>query len=498
MASLAEIQALVEQIKSDLPALVNRSKIAPKQVVIVNGLSDMSERLGLIQAGEFRTGNGNEPGFSFSGVRIGYPAFAYDGDVWHFAGVNDDVLQVGINALDGKLYFGAGTGILNSGGIELQASGLLVNSNGYKFVDADNPDNIMGGVYAIVRHDAINDLYVELRAQPEDGTLTTVTASIDSVSGGDAYSRLTADSGGYGGNASMLILLQNAAERKLYTTDVLDVDFGSADLNVDGTVTFNSTLYVDNTVTFGFALNVAGNVEFDGGTFNFNPSLASKNFVVYGIGDGVDNDPALWVDAANNRAAMGTDHYFGVGTGSSVLLNERGLDIDLIMDDAANNPILWINAGLSSVGIGGDGESGYKLKVTGDAKVTGTLTATTFSGAVSGPNLTAYTPTQSAGSGSSTFILYRAGYIDMGHFYYVTFTVGVSAVGTGAGAWRVTLPFTAANYDAVLAGREVLSTGKHVQGVVNVGQNFVDLIYYDNSSILATGVAIMVTGVIPK
>src|SRR5690349_24923675 len=99
MASLAEIQALVQHIHDDLPLLINRSQIAPKQVVIVNGLSDMSERLGLIQAGEFRSGNGAEPGFNFSGVRIGYPAFAYDNDTWHFAGVNNDVLQVGINAL---------------------------------------------------------------------------------------------------------------------------------------------------------------------------------------------------------------------------------------------------------------------------------------------------------------------------------------------------------------------------------------------------------------
>ena len=114
MPSIGQIQALVEQIKNDLPLLIQRSQVTPNQIVVGGGLSDISERLGLLQAGEFRTGNGNEPGFGFSGVRIGYPAFVYESETWNFVGVNDDVLQVGISAEDGKMYFGAGTGILDA------------------------------------------------------------------------------------------------------------------------------------------------------------------------------------------------------------------------------------------------------------------------------------------------------------------------------------------------------------------------------------------------
>ncbi len=117
MASLAEIQSLLEQIKADLPALINRSQIAPRQVVIVNGLSDISERLGLVQAGEFRSGNSKEPGYGFSGVRIGYPAFAYGGDTWNIVGINNDSLQVGIRSSDGKLFAGGGDVILDNLGI---------------------------------------------------------------------------------------------------------------------------------------------------------------------------------------------------------------------------------------------------------------------------------------------------------------------------------------------------------------------------------------------
>lgn len=117
MASLAEIQAIVQRIHEDLPALINRSKIAPKQIMIVNGLSDVSERMGLIQAGEFRSGNGLEPGLGFSGVRIGYPAFSYNGELWNIVGIDSDDLQVGIRASDGKLVFGGGDGFLDEWGL---------------------------------------------------------------------------------------------------------------------------------------------------------------------------------------------------------------------------------------------------------------------------------------------------------------------------------------------------------------------------------------------
>ena len=368
MASLAEIQALVEQIKNDLPLLINRSQIAPKQIVIVNGLSDMSERLGLLQAGEFRSGNGKEPGFLFSGVRIGYPAFAYAGDTYNFVGVQNDVLQVGISADDGKLYFGAGTGVLNSSGIELQASGLLINSNGYKFVDAANTDNIMGGVYAIVRHSPNNDLYVELRAQPEDGSLATVYASVDSVASTTSIARLTTDSGANAGVASEFNLLQDGTNGRIYFTNVSAFDAQAA--------------------------------------FVFNETGANINQRMEG-----DTNPNLfYLDAGNDRIGIGTSTpasllFVGSGTTPSAL---AGLNVNLngntyisasngtktiIMgaDDSSSNVILgaFSNHGLDfrtnnaavmtidtsgQVAIGGASESGFKLKVIGNEKITGDLT----------------------------------------------------------------------------------------------------------------------------
>ena len=117
MASLAEIQSLIEQIKNDLPFLIQRSQIAPVQIVIAEGLSDISKRLGLIQAGEFRSGNGKEPGLGFSGVRIGYPPFLYSSELWNIAGIENDILQAGMRASDGKIVAGGGNVTIGASGI---------------------------------------------------------------------------------------------------------------------------------------------------------------------------------------------------------------------------------------------------------------------------------------------------------------------------------------------------------------------------------------------
>ena len=45
VASLAEIQQLVQQIKDELPTLILRSQIQPQQIAVGEGLSDISRRL---------------------------------------------------------------------------------------------------------------------------------------------------------------------------------------------------------------------------------------------------------------------------------------------------------------------------------------------------------------------------------------------------------------------------------------------------------------------
>lgn len=114
---LIEIQALKETIDE----IISRP-VSGQHVHTVGGLSEISKNLGLMTAGEFRTGNGIEPGKGFSGVRMAYPAMSYEADNWNIAGVSNDVLEFGLNANDGKAYFGAGVDVLDSDGLHISTS----------------------------------------------------------------------------------------------------------------------------------------------------------------------------------------------------------------------------------------------------------------------------------------------------------------------------------------------------------------------------------------
>jgi hypothetical protein len=115
----------------------------------VRNLEDLSNDAGLLEAGEFRSGNGAEPGSGFTGLRMGYPGFTYGADTWHIAGVNDDDLQVGISATDGKFYAAGGDVIIDDGGISLGN----FNSSILKFEDTDG--NFTPRIYSSAITDAL-------------------------------------------------------------------------------------------------------------------------------------------------------------------------------------------------------------------------------------------------------------------------------------------------------------------------------------------------------
>lgn len=118
MSDYSQILDKLDELQNTL----NTLKVTAQQVAIQEGLSDISERMGLIQSGEFRTGNSKEPGGGFSGVRMGYPPFSYSSDLWNLVGIANDVLQFGLNAANGKAYFGGGTNIIDQYGLHVYDS----------------------------------------------------------------------------------------------------------------------------------------------------------------------------------------------------------------------------------------------------------------------------------------------------------------------------------------------------------------------------------------
>ena len=139
-ASYATLLQRVEKLQAEVEQLKRRR--APLRT-----LEDLTSALGLMEAGEFRSGNGLEPGEGFSGGRFGYPGFTYDGIEFFLAGVENDAAQVGLSLADGTLYFGGGAGRLNAGGLVIKSADSLGDANKIRFLTADG-SSVLAEIYS--------------------------------------------------------------------------------------------------------------------------------------------------------------------------------------------------------------------------------------------------------------------------------------------------------------------------------------------------------------
>ena len=86
----------------------------------VSELSAITADMGVLNAGRIVLGSGNI-GVDFTGVVIDADGLVYDAETWNFVGLNNDVLQLGIRALDGSMIAGAGDVRIDRDGITLEA-----------------------------------------------------------------------------------------------------------------------------------------------------------------------------------------------------------------------------------------------------------------------------------------------------------------------------------------------------------------------------------------
>lgn len=96
-----------------------------------NTLSEIVPDMGLVNAGEFRSGDG-EPGDSFSGTRLGFPGFTYLDEEWVFVSVVEDVLDFGVKSGGGGGYFARGAAVVDRDGLTFTGLNYFVR------FDADN------------------------------------------------------------------------------------------------------------------------------------------------------------------------------------------------------------------------------------------------------------------------------------------------------------------------------------------------------------------------
>lgn len=137
--------------------LVNSWVVPGSSVPYIRDLKTSNVR---IDSGEIQLGSGT-PGNGFSGVRIAFPAFTYDGQEWNIAGVNNDALQVGIRASDGKFIAGGGN-------VEIDEEGIFIKnslSSWFNFEDAQGNRGTIN-----IAADPNNDL--EFVNYSTDGTMS--------------------------------------------------------------------------------------------------------------------------------------------------------------------------------------------------------------------------------------------------------------------------------------------------------------------------------------
>ena len=176
-ASLDAIWAEVQRINTKLDDLPGIIELSAGQIHIVV-LDELSENFGLIRAGEFRTGNNQAPGDSFSGMRIGFPPFQYpdtstaSSDGYNLAGVDADTLMIGIGASDGVLYAGRGAVTLDQSGITLRTGALSGNR-----LDWDDSDGVLRGFINVTEVSGVPSRpRMNITLQPD--TLSTDDGSI--------------------------------------------------------------------------------------------------------------------------------------------------------------------------------------------------------------------------------------------------------------------------------------------------------------------------------
>jgi hypothetical protein len=148
MASIDDIIRKIDDLRLDMTRVIQELRVNAAQVVI-GDLSQLSDDLGLVKAGEFRSGVG-EPGRAgdpFTGVRIGYPGFVYAAQIYNIVGVDADTMQFGLRASDGYAVFGAGALYLNKDGINV----VTGNSTDLTFFSWRDTD-LVGHAYQSMEH----------------------------------------------------------------------------------------------------------------------------------------------------------------------------------------------------------------------------------------------------------------------------------------------------------------------------------------------------------
>lgn len=348
MAEQDMLQAALDELRridQKVTELLRVESISGQQIVVAEGLSDIDGNLGLVVSGEFRAGNGIQPGLGFTGVRIGYPEFTYGDTGWHVVGVNSDTLQFGLRASDGVAVFGAGAVTLGATGMLLQTGETQTSTIIWRDV-AGNDGTNYGLVYGFKR--GLGD--------SGWGSLTLLAAANPSAIGVNPPVILASAGRDSDGNAAAA---QSNFTPRWQPSTVFTGDDQLASSNFHGRLVQRYAV-TNASILDGFGVSDQFYLEDDGGDVH----AVFQRYIE-------------WDDVSENiveiRYKSGINYwhvYHDLDTSTvDIVVNEDGGDVNVRIE-TSNNPYgLDIDAGLDAIGVMGAAVEGTALTVYGDVVV---------------------------------------------------------------------------------------------------------------------------------
>jgi len=166
MATLDQIYAKVEQLRDELAVVVASAKLNPKQITIIQGLSEINASLGVMRAGEFLAlSDGEDPqDADGTGTFISALGRTFASKLYHIGGVFNGDLKWGANAITGELEAGDGAVNLTANGLSLYDGateiGRFGNLNGFLSYTTDTYGMAMGDADQYMTYDQTNGLKI--------------------------------------------------------------------------------------------------------------------------------------------------------------------------------------------------------------------------------------------------------------------------------------------------------------------------------------------------
>jgi len=233
MVTLDDIKRAVDDLGNVIQGAIASGKINPKQIVIVQGLSDINTSLGTIRAGDFLAMSSGEEPTAADGTGTFMSALGrmFGSKTYHIGGVKDGDLKWGANALTGELEAGDGAGLITENGLSIfngaTEIGRFGNLNGFLDYATDIYGMAMGDSDQYMTYDQTNGLKIYGSILDSRETLNANRDYYVRADGDDANTGLANTSGG------AFLTLQHAIDT---VSDTLNIRQYKVTINVaDGT-----------------------------------------------------------------------------------------------------------------------------------------------------------------------------------------------------------------------------------------------------------------------